>query len=201
MTPEVLENFRLIHKFLQSVRTPYDFSEGVPWSIFVLETFEYEDSRSFNYIDGITTLTFHIKLNDVAIFVFLQDNGIHKEFQNDYFEQFRGEKLHSVQLHEIMAKVAYGSTLMNRVPKFIIIEQEDSNMSSVISLPLQGMTNKPIFDPWIEEDYCRALEHFLQGWGIPYENLYYGPGKVATYLFNKDGSFKKFHPDATIAPT
>ncbi|MCE5172701.1 hypothetical protein LQV63_25870 [Paenibacillus profundus] len=200
MTPEMLEHFRVVHKFLQSVRTPFDFSDGVPWSIFILETYEYEDNRSFNYIDGIATLTFHIKLNGVAIFVFLQDNGIHKEFHKDYFNKFTGEKLHSAQLNEIMAKIVYGASLMNRVPKYIFTEQEDTNLTSVISLPIQGLTTKPIFDTWIDEDYCRFLEYYLKPWGIAYDNLYFGPGKVITYLFNEDGSFKRFHPDSIIAP-
>jgi hypothetical protein len=60
--PEILQGFRTLHTFLQSVRMPFEFVEFHPWSIFMVETHTYGDGRDFDYHDEFFTLTFSIRM-------------------------------------------------------------------------------------------------------------------------------------------
>jgi hypothetical protein len=121
MEPEFLSDLRTLHTFLQSIRMPFKFPGFHPWSIFVVETRSFGDIRDFDYHDEILTLTFSIRIGEVGIIACLEDNGAQEEQFFDYFEKFKGIKLHPTQFDELVAKVTYKRHLMNRVPKYIMM--------------------------------------------------------------------------------
>lgn len=123
-SPELLEQYRTLHMFLQSIRVPFEFVGFQPWSIFLVETHAYGDERDFDYHDEIFTTTFSIRMSEIGIIACLEDNGAQEEFFSEYFDRFKGIKLHPIQFDELVAKVAYKSSLMNRIPKYMMITHE-----------------------------------------------------------------------------
>ena len=70
---------------------------------------------------------------------------------------------------------------------FITMSSVEKEME-VVALPLQGLSSKPIFDPWKNEDYARLLSWSCH---LPYEQLYF-PGK-GVWTFLRDDSGKPKH--------
>jgi len=156
--PEILQELRTLHAFLQSIRMPFEFAGFHPWSIFIVETHTYGDKRDFDYHDEVLTLTFAIRLGGIGIIACLEDNGAQEDLFSDFFEQFDGIKLHPTQFDELVAKVTYKSHLMNRVPKYMImLPQREGDKVTVVASPLQGFSNKPIYDDWNQKELRDTL--------------------------------------------
>ncbi|MEF3310599.1 hypothetical protein PV433_17080 [Paenibacillus sp. GYB004] len=199
-TPELLERYQTLHMFLQSIRKPFDFQVTLPWSIFIVELLPSGEKTDFDYIDNFVTLTFSLRIGNIGIIAHLQDNGIHKEMLQKYYDQFDGVQLVPIQFNELVAKAMYNSTLMNRTPKYTsILPSEDREPVTVIPLPLQGMSSKPIFDDWVESQYAKYLSFYLRPFGISYDQLYDASSdRVMTWLRNEDGKLKRFDKDMNI---
>ena len=194
--PELLQELRTLHTFLQSIRMPFDFVGFRPWSIFLVETHSYGDKRDFDYHDEIFTLTFSIRLGDIGIIACLEDNGAQEDLFSDYFEKFKGIKLHPMQFDELVAKVTYKASLMNRVPKYItLLPKKEGDKVTVTALPLQGLSNLPIFDDWKQRDYAAYLAFQLSKYGIQFEDIFKEPDMVLSILINEDGIVKILDAD------
>jgi hypothetical protein len=141
--PEFLSQLRMLHLFLQSVRKPFEFSVSHPWSIFIVETHTYGDERDFDYHDEIFSLVFSIRMGEIGIIACLEDNGAQEELFSNYFEKFKGIKLHPIQFDELVAKVVYKRHLMNRVPKYVVgFPPNEGDRVLVAAMPLhQYLTN------------------------------------------------------------
>jgi hypothetical protein len=189
--PELLNELRTLHIFLQSVRMPFEFLGFHPWSIFIVETHSYGNTRDFDYHDEIFTLTFSIRMGKIGIIACLEDNGAQEERFYDYFEKFKGIRLHPIQFDELVAKVTYTRHLMNRVPKYIMMlpKKEGDNVTA-ISTPLQGFSNSPIFDEWKQRDYAAFLTFQWSKYGVQFEDIFKEPDMVLSNLINEDGTVK-----------
>jgi len=186
MTPELLKKYEDLHAFLQSIKNPINFQGFKPWSIFIVETIKYEDERKFDYFDGLETFTFAIRMGSIGVIANLLDNGAQKQIGKEFYKDLKGVKLHSIQFDELVAKVVYYSTLMNRVPKYIsFLPKEKKEETLIISLPLQGYTKTPIFDPWVTKDYAKILSVFWKKYGLKLEDIFIEPNKVMSMIKNK----------------
>ncbi len=193
--PEILQELRTLHTFLQSVRMPFEFVGFHPWSIFVVETHSYGDRRDFDYHDEFLTLTFSIRMGEIGIIACLEDNGAQEEIFSDYFEKFKGIRLHPIQFDELVAKVSYKAHLMNRVPKYITwLPKREGDKVMVTSPSLQGFSTSPIFDDWNQRDYAAYLAFQWNKYGLQFEDIFKEPDMVLSFLFDEDGSVKI--PDA-----
>lgn len=197
--PELLSELRTLHTFLQSLRMPFEFVGFHPWSIFVVETHSYGDKRDFDYHDEIFTLTFSIRLGGIGIIACLEDNGAQEDLFSDYFEKFRGIKLHPTQFDELVAKVTYKAHLMNRVPKYIMmLPKKEGNKVTVIASPLQGLSNLPIFDEWKQRDYAAYLTFQWSKYGMQFEDIFREPSMLLSNLINEDGTVKILDADGNL---
>jgi hypothetical protein len=197
--PELLKELRTLHSFLQSVRMPFEFIGFHPWSIFVVRTHSYGDRRDFDYHDEIFTLTFSIRLGEIGIIACLEDNGAQEDLFTDYFEKFRGIKLHSIQFDELVAKVSYKARLMNRVPKYLmILPKKEGDKVTVAATPLQGLSSSPIYDEWNQRDYAIYLASIWSRYGMKYEDIFREPDMVLSMLFNEDRTVKKLDPNGNL---
>jgi hypothetical protein len=92
-------------------------------------------------------------------------NGTHggalRDTQVFPWEEFQKHKLHPIHFTELSAAFFYAASLLNRTPKFMIIEGEPSQ---VVQNPLQGFSMKPIFDDWDQETFATILARML---GLP----------------------------------
>lgn len=193
--PEILQELRTLHTFLQSIRRPFDFVGFHPWSIFLVETHSYGDKRDFDYHDEFLTLTFSIRLGGIGIIACLEDNGAQEDVFSDYFEQFRGIKLHPTQFDELVAKVTYKAHLLNRVPKYFMIAPESFEKMTVVSPSLQGYSRSPIYDEWVQRDYAAYLTLQWSKYGLQFEDIFKEPDMVFSCLFNEDGTLNILDAD------
>jgi len=197
--PELLNELRTLHTFMQSIRMSFEFSGFHPWSIFVVETRRYGDTRDFDYHDEIFTLTFSIRMGEIGIIACLEDNGAQEERFSDYFEKFRGIKLHPTQFDELVAKVTYTRHLMNRVPKYIMmLPQKEGDTGMVMSTPLQGFSTSPIFDEWTQRDYAAYLAFQWSKYGMRFEDIFKEPDMVLSNLINEDGTVRILDADGNL---
>lgn len=189
--PELLKELRTLHTFLQSIRIPFDFSDFHPWSIFIVETRRYGDKRDFDYHDDLFNLTFSIRLGEIGIIACLEDNGAQEELFSTFFNKFDGVKLYYTQFDELVAKVSYKRSLMNRIPKyFMSFPKSEGQEVAVYALPLQGLSDKPIFDEWNQLEYAKYLAFQWHKYGIQFEDVFKEPNMVLSMLFNEDGTVK-----------
>ena len=177
----LLKQYEMHHLFLQSVRIPMRFEGFLPASILIVRTQEPNDSRlGWDFRDELGTMCISCRVGKVGIVGVLQDGGA----QQQMFPLLKlaRRKLHPIQFTEVTAQVIYKAKLMNRVPKYIII---DGDPKTVVQLPLQGFSTKPIFDNWDQEHYAQVL---CQITGLPMSSLYRTPDLVRTWLRKPDGS-------------
>lgn len=183
---KILENFRTSHLFLQSVRIKSKFHKPPPWSIFIFQIQKNKERKlNFDYKDNIPLLSVAIRMDDIGIIACLQDNNISEKFFQKEFKKLQKKLLHPIQFDELIAKIFYQRSLLNRTPKYISIS--NGPQLEIISLPLQGFSTNPIYDKWNVKDYARFLSLFLK---LPYENCYKSPNKFFTILYNEKGRFK-----------
>jgi len=198
-SPELLQELRMLHTFLQSIRMPFEFVAFQPWSTFLVETYTYGGGRDFDYHDEIFTLTFSIRMGGIGIIACLENNGAQEELFSDYFDKFKGIKLHPMQFDELVAKVTYKASLMNRTPKYIMmLPKEEGQKVTVIASPLQGLSYKPIFDDWNQRDYAAYLAFQWNKYGIQFEDIFRQPDMVLSMLVNEDGTVKVLDADGNI---
>ncbi|WP_316570413.1 hypothetical protein [Neobacillus sp. YIM B06451] len=198
-TPELLDSYSMTHTFLQSVRTPVEFYDFVPWSIFILKGQIYNDNRDFHYIDGLKTLTFSIKLGEIIIIANLQDNGIHQEQVDDYFKRLDNKSLHNIQFIELAAKNVYSSHLLNFRPFYMLTKSFEDQTLKVFSLK-----HSYSWDDWNNYHYANVLYHYLVHTYdyFKFDDLYAVDDNlgdaVATTLFNEKGDFEVLPPDVKV---
>jgi hypothetical protein len=191
ISPDILQELRSLHTFLQSIRMPFEFVGFHPWSIFLIEIHSYGDERDFDYHDEILTLTFSIRLGDIGIIACFEDNGAQEDLFSEYFAKFKGIKLYPIQFDELVAKVSYKAHLLNRIPKYTMITSEEEGATiTVVSPSLQGYSTSPIFDDWNQRDYAEYLASQWIKYGMQLKDIFKEPDMVLSYLFNEDGTVK-----------
>lgn len=187
-SPELLEEYRQLHYFLQSVRLPFYFHEPVPWSLFLVKTHSYEGEQGFDFLDFLMTMTFFIRMGDIGLLICFEDNSTQRELFSEFFDQFEDIALHPLQFAELSTIVYYQETLKNRTPKYVTMYGGDRY--EVLSLPLQGFTSAPIYDEWDNDTYAMILHWVLRrylGEGLELEEIRPDSEHLFTYLRNSNG--------------
>jgi hypothetical protein len=180
---ELLES---VYFFLNSVRVRTSFRQPYPWSIFIFKTQTHAKTElNFDFKDNPLLLAVAIRMNDIGIVAVLQDNGAVAMIQEKTIGIDKAHKLelHPVQFSEVAAKIFYLRSLLDRTPKYMTVESAEK--LDVVALPIGGLSGKPIFGPWKNEDLARFLSWSCH---LPYEQLYF-PGKgILTYLQDETGA-------------
>lgn len=173
-----LERFRTLFTFLQSVRIPMRFETFKPWSVFIFEALANGDPRhDFDYIDIPELLTVAIRMGSVGVIAALQDNGAIAETYSPLQRRLRElGPVSPIQFREAAARVSYAASRINRTPKYITIY---SRPTRIISMPLQGFSAKPIFDPADVSVFADFLSWFCQ---VPREECYSPENGLLTWL-------------------
>jgi hypothetical protein len=175
--------------FLNSIRVGTTFHQPYPWSIFIFKAQTSADRKlNFDFKDNPLALAIALRVNDIGIVGVLQDNGAVKMLEEKSLGIHSARKvhLHPVQFSEVAAKIFYAASLINRVPKYMNIASSDGTMN-IVSLPLGGLSGKPIFEPWNMEHYARVMSWACQ---IPYEQLYFPGNGMITFLQDEKGVAK-----------
>jgi len=192
--PDFFEDFHTSHAMLQSIRFQTEWTPNPPWSIFTFECHAYpEPGRNFDFYDSFVSMAVAVRMGPIGVIACLQDNNSQEQLYADYFRKFQSFPLHPIQFTELVCRVLYMQSRQNRVPKYMTRLPDAINPTmQVISLPLGGLSSKPVYDEWQQEQYAHVLAQFT---GIPFEILFAPPDQVISWLYNQDGSVKVMNPD------
>lgn len=181
----MLERFGMLHQFMQSCRLPLTFNGFHPASIYIVECQEPKVRElGFDFRDSTPSLAISIRIGSVGILAALQDGGAHLATTGEYMSGLAELALHPLQFEELTAKFIYHACKFNRVPKYLFMEGPKG--IEVVQMPLQGVSRKPLFDPWVHREYADCL---AQQTGLPADKLFVPPDKLMTWLQNEDGDF------------
>lgn len=186
---ELLNEFQMHHFFLQSLRHPMIFDGFFPASILIFRTKSPDDVRyQWDLRDGLINMFISCRMSDVGIIAVLQDGGA-QQYQDDFWDKYRGMALHPIQFQEIAAQVSYKASLFNRTPKYFWFEGANKDTFTIYQMPLAGMSRKPLFDEWQWDVYAHILSDYLN---VPLDMIFLPPHNVMTWLHNEDGTIKEF---------
>jgi len=178
-----LKAFGLHHLFLQAARVPFRFLPAIPASIFVFRIAAPDDKRfKWDFRDSLPLMTVSCRIGDVGILAALQDGGAQRDSRDVFWKRYQKYRLHPLQFSELTAAFFYSASLVNRVPKFMIVES--ATPVQVAQNPLQGLSLKPIFNDWNQEEFAKLLSLVV---GVPFEEMFTPPTSVRTWLHDKRG--------------
>jgi hypothetical protein len=184
---EMRDALRMNHLFVQRLRYPIKFTaegkERVPGSVFLFDLKSPKDiKRQFDFRDAIFTLCIFMRLGTRGILA-VADGGAVDIAIGELLRRDGKRKLHPLQFLEIGAKTFYKAGLLNRTPKYIIVESKGA--LEVMQMPLAGLSAKPVFDEWQHPIYAHVLSHFT---GYPLEKIASPDGtKVMQWFVGPDG--------------
>jgi hypothetical protein len=160
---ETLDDFALCHWLLSSVRRSISLqiADGQLWSIFRFRCQEStKDVRTnFDFMDNVPRLGIAIRMGQIGLVASLQDCGANWAIGRTYWRRIaKAVSLHPYQFREIACSVFYKQHTMTRLPKFVTVFEPTP---LVIALPLQGLSQAPIFGDWDQAMYGRLLASYL----------------------------------------
>jgi hypothetical protein len=160
ISKELISKYKFHLFLLQFVRGEIEFNDFLPASIFIVKTqTPTKIEMQWDFHDSLELLFISMRIGEVGIVANLQDGGS-QSLLRDRLKDFFSLPLHPLQFKELTAKVAYKSYLFNRNPKFMVMESENQKLVSM--LPLQGFSDKPIFDEWDQSDYAYFLSYYTK---------------------------------------
>jgi hypothetical protein len=183
---DALKHFAELHRVLQVARRQVDLvADQVPASLMVFRTLEPDEmGLRFDYRDLIAPPFLAIRMGSVGIIACLLDWGAVGELQLEQVEMARQLELHPTQFGEVAAICAHWLSRLNRVPKYMSIGRL-GGPDQLITLPLGGMSGKPIFDEFSPEAYGQLLALFT---GNDLDRVWYSDcDRLWTGLHTPDG--------------
>ena len=178
-SPDLMEDYRALHGFLQSIRIPIQFGNFFPGSVFVLEIETVPDVGDFDYSDSFIGMTFCIRMGNVGLIACLKDDGLIHDSLSDLYQSLEGVRLHPIQFDELCAIIFYKAYSMARSGKYVSITPP-GEQSTVVKVP--GFSLVPVFEEWDNKIFARFLEEFWAKWGITYDEIYFPPDSIRSYL-------------------
>ena len=215
---EAMENFRMVHFFMQSCRKAMTFHSvytRFPNSLLRVECkVPYYIEDQFDYLDNSFNHIVAIRMGRKGI-VGIFDGGLHDLNFPDFADrQFERKPLHPTQFTEVFVMLTYKNYLSLRVPYFgIMLDQETDKFNVALlafddhnkgaSCALIGtedgkeITMVPLLSQSAQKgpDYSEwSQEDFARCLsmysGIPIERIFVPPDLVRTSLRDSDGNFR-----------
>lgn len=186
----ILEGFSTLHLFLQSIRQPFEFPHGAPFSVLIVNLHQNEVHGDFNFRDSLQMMIASLRSKDVGFIVALQDAGLISSTYGRYVQQVAGRKLQLIQFDELYAKCLYQVGLLNRTPKFMTATNQDPTIATqVFMMPIMGLSSKPAVDEWVQADYFKVLAGIMEQ-SYPYldrDGMFVPPNLVMSWMNDSEG--------------
>ena len=190
---ELLQNFSTLHLFLQSIRQPFLFPDGQPFSVLTVNLHYFDGQDDFHFGDNLNLMTAALRTKDVGFIVAFQDAGILDQSYGRYVRDLAGRKVTPIQFAELFAKSVYQVSLFTRTPKFVTATDDNPSVpTKVYMLPIGGLSSKPVVERWVQSDYFEVLSAIMRrtdptldqaGWFSP-------PNHVITWMTDESGTLK-----------
>lgn len=192
-TPEELENYSLLHWFLQSIRLPFIFRGFLPWSLFIVRTLDFPDQRNFDYTDSYQHMVFSIRMGEIGLILCLEDGAFQQYEGKEFYEEMNMLSLHPLQFLELVAKAIYYSILQKRTPTFT-----GAPYPSRTNIPTQVIcTGHPRIGQWDDVAYALVLAQVWERYGIPPNDIFHDGGSISL-LWDKDGQLLQFDQEMKV---
>ncbi len=185
ISKSIIHKFAHLHLMLQSLNLPIILEDFKPFSLFLFKVDNNEDE--FGYRDEINTLTFSLRIKDFGLVICMQDNAANQHYHREVVEKIKDKVLHPIQFEEFSGRVFYSAYLFNRLPEYNILPVGEEIY--IESMPLRGMSSKPLFDHWVNKIYGQVLESFWKNWGFLLLEIIKDPENPMSFLFDADGNF------------
>lgn len=198
VTDEMLQGFATLHLFLQSIRQPFQFVDGEPFSVLVVNLHASDFHGDYFFRDCLKPMVCALRTNDIGFIITLQDAGIISESYSRYVEEVAGRKLLPIQFEELYAKCVYQMSLFTRTPQYAIATSKDASLPTTVHmLPIGGLSGKPIVDDWVQADYVDVLATILQQTfhDLNRNQLFPAPDQVMTWMSDTHGRAALFDAD------
>lgn len=185
ISKSIIHKFAHLHLMLQSLNLPIVLEDFKPFSLFLFKVDNNPDE--FGYRDEINTLTFSLRIKDFGLIICMQDNSANQHYHRDTIEKIKDKVLHPIQFEEFSGRVFYSAYLFNRLPEYNILPVGEEIF--IESMPLRGMSSKPLFDHWVNKIYGQVLESFWKNWSFLLLEIIKDPENPMSFLFDADGKF------------
>lgn len=192
--PDLIAEFSTLHMFLQSIRQPFEFPDGLHFSALTAHL-HLDGNDAFDFHDSFELTICRLRTREIGFIVALQDVNLLAQTFGRYLEEVNGRRIAQIQFDELYAKCLYQVSLLNRIPKFVTATAKDpSQPTRVHMLPVAGLSSIPVVAEWNQGDYARVLSDFLcsRNYQMPMERLFVPPDQVVTWMSNEQGELKLF---------
>jgi hypothetical protein len=217
LSKEAMENFRMVHFFMQSCRKAMTFHSAntrFPNSLLRVECKVPNDIEDrFDHLDNPLNYTAAIRMGRKGI-VGIFDGGLHDLNFPDFADrQFERKPLHPTQFKEVFVKLTYKNSLSLRVPYFGIMQHQETDEYTIALLAFDDHNKgascvvigtedgrqiimTPLLSQSAQEgpdysDWCQEdFARCLSMYtGIPIERIFIPPDLVRTSLRDSDDNF------------
>ncbi|KAA5545725.1 hypothetical protein [Adhaeribacter rhizoryzae] len=187
--PKMFIKFQAFYKLLQALRVPVVFDDFTPYSLFILETAETDDTVPFEYRDELSTMMFSIKMGRVVLICCLLDNGLLQQALNRVYVTIKDKPLHPVQVAEFTARAYYAAYLLNIIPEYFERKASPTDNFFTYDTLIDDIT-MDIFNPWENSAYAKVLEEMWKKWQITREQILNNPQEPMTMLYDETGALR-----------
>lgn len=187
--PKMFIKFQAFYKLLQALRVPVVFDDFTPYSLFILETAETDDTVPFEYRDELTTMMFSIKMGRVVLICCLLDNGLLQQALHRVYDTVKDKPLHPVQVAEFTARAYYAAYLLNIIPEYFERKASPADDFLTYDTLIDDIT-MDIFNPWDNTAYAKVLEEMWKKWQITREQILKNPQEPMSMLHDETGAVR-----------
>lgn len=176
LQPKILESYRMLHLFLQSLRVKTVFHHPKPWSLFVFNL----EKDDFDYTNDILGLGFSIKFGNVGNTIVFEDNNIISDYLY-LFNHLNDYKLSDLKFWEVTMRIFFAKRHMRLTPTYIHSYNTETEQLDIHTLNSFGNPE------WDDELFSYYFEALLSKRG--YEDLLplYKDNMLKTFLVDADG--------------
>jgi len=187
--PKMFTKFQAFYKLLQALRVPIVFDDFTPFSLFVLEVTDTDDTEPFAYRDELMTMMFSIKMDRVLLICCLLDNGLIQQALHRVWEDVKNKPLHPIQAAEFTARAYYAAYLLNIIPEYFERKAEPTDDFLTYDTLVDDIT-MPVFNPWQHTAYAKVLEEMWKPWNIRQPEILKNPQQPLSFMYDEDGALR-----------
>lgn len=179
VSPILVQKFRTLHNFLQSIVLPFEFDIPKPFSLFIYKLNSDDAIQKLEHRNEINTLTFSFRYKNLGILICLLDEEYNKNYHAELLKSIEGKTLDPIQFEELSAKVYYSNYLFSLIPEFSFNEH---NGTIYVSNKEIGIGIRTIFEKWDEKTYAQVLEAFWKPWKYSRIEILKNPEKAMSFF-------------------
>jgi len=187
--PKMLTKFQSFFKLLQALRVPVLFDDFTPFSLFMLELKETENSTPFEYRDELSTMMFSIKMGSVQLVCHLLDNNVLQKALQPVYDDLKDKPVHPIQAAEFTARTYYAAYLFNLIPEYFERRPAPGEDFLIYDTLVDDITMS-VFNPWEQQAYAKLLAEMWQKWNISQTQILQNPREPLSYIYDEQGDFR-----------